>query len=269
METTSIKIAGCQVTVPHIVSMVERDLHVRNVTGRTREKLRETEVDLVVFPELSTISYSKDTFAHLQELAEELDGPSFKRFSWLAKELGAFVCYGMPLKENGRIFIAQVVLDSGGDYVAHYNKIHLAQFGASLEKQYFSRGDRLVSFTIDRFSFGLMICYDMRFPELARKYALEKEVDCLLHPVAFYKDQSYPSWHHFVHTRALENQVYMLSLNQAGEKYGRSVFCPPWVDYNTEAAIFSEDEEVKVFELSKKTIRKSRDEYRLREDRFF
>ncbi|WP_035187451.1 carbon-nitrogen hydrolase family protein [Alteribacter aurantiacus] len=263
-----MKIAGCQIIIPSLTTVAERNAHINEVMKRTKEALIGKDVDLLVFPELSTISYNINTFAHINELAEERFGYSYKAFATLAKELQAHVCYGLPLKENGSLFISQVVIDPQGDYVIHYNKIHLAQFGASAEKQYFTRGNHLSEFEIKGFTFGLMICYDMRFPELARSYALDKNVDCLLHPVAFYKDQSYPSWHAFVQTRSLENQVYMLSLNQAGQSYGNSIFCPPWIDYDNNATNYGGKEQFLTFELTKEAIKQSRTEYTLREDRW-
>jgi len=143
----------------------------------------------------------------------------------------------------------------------------MAQFGNSMEKEFFERGNKTISFEIKGIKIGIMICYDMRFPELSRKMALEHKIDFLLHPVAFSKDNSFPSWPHFVITRALENQIYLLSLNRAGGDYGHSQFCPPWIDYNTSTTTLQSNEDVIIGEIDTDLIRKVREEYRFREDK--
>jgi hypothetical protein len=82
---------------------------------------------------------------------------------------------------------------------------------------------------------GLLICYDIRFPEVSRALALLEGCDVLLHPSAFPKDQTYASWPLFVVTRAIENQVYVLSLSRAGAHFGGSLLCPPWPSLSPQA----------------------------------
>ncbi|MGQ1910787.1 hypothetical protein ACT3CE_13485 [Marinifilum sp. RC60d5] len=97
--------------------------------------------------------------------------------------------------------------------------------------------------------------------------AFQHNIDFLLHPVAFYRDNSFPSWQHFVITRALDNQIYMLSLNRAGNEYGNPIFCPLWIDYNISPTILKEHEDVIIAEIDTDIIQKVREEYRFREDR--
>ena len=76
---------------------------------------------------------------------------------------------------------------------------------------------------------GVTICYDIRFPELYRKLAWDADCDLILHPSAFIRDATFPCYHQFVTTRAVENGVYLLSVNYAGEDFGDSIAVPPWV----------------------------------------
>ena len=94
----------------------------------------------------------------------------------------------------------------------------------------FEPGSKLAVFDAFGVKVGLMICADMRYPELARELAVEHQVDLVLHPCAFSRDASFHSWHQFVIARALENQIYWLSLNYSGENFGASIFAPPWID---------------------------------------
>ena len=72
-------------------------------------------------------------------------------------------------------------------------------------------------------------CYDLRFPELFRSYAWDRGCDLILHPSAFVRDATFPTYHAFVTTRAQENGVYLLSVSYAGTKFGSSIAAPPWL----------------------------------------
>ncbi|MBI9056801.1 MAG: carbon-nitrogen hydrolase family protein [Labilibaculum sp.] len=261
---TKLKFAGIQINTIDAKNIQERDANLMHAS----QLINELEaVDLIVLPELFTCGYSRETFANLEVLADDEQGKSFRVFSELAKAKNCHICFGFPQKKNGKYYISQAVINPFGDIKVIYSKQHMAQFGNSMEKEFFERGDETISFEIKGVKIGMMICYDMRFPELSRKMALEHEIDFLLHPVAFSKDNSFPSWSHFVITRALENQIYLLSLNRAGAEYGNSQFCPPWIDYNTSPTILKDNEDVIIGEIDTEVIRKVREKYRFREDR--
>jgi predicted amidohydrolase len=59
---------------------------------------------------------------------------------------------------------------------------------------------------------GLAICYDIRFPELARKLILERDISLLLHPGGWPRDEGLHTWHMFVQVRAMENSIYLFAL---------------------------------------------------------
>jgi nitrilase len=261
---SKLKFAAIQINNKDAHSIEERDWNL----NRAKEIIEQlNDVDLIVLPELFTCGYSRVTFNRLSQMAEETEGISFQFFSKIAKEKNCYICYGFPNKINGQYHISQNVINPSGELEAMYSKQHMAQFGNSMEKEYFHKGNKTVSFEINGIKIGIIICYDMRFPELARTLAFQHDIDFLLHPVAFYKDNSFPSWHPFVIARALENQIYMLSLNRAGDEYGNSIFCPPWIDYRTTPTILNGAEDVIMGEIDTEIIQKVRDEYRFREDR--
>ncbi|WP_421921204.1 carbon-nitrogen hydrolase family protein [Marinifilum sp.] len=259
-----LKFAAIQIDNCDAKSVADRDANLHRAKGIIDQL---EAVDLIVLPELFTCGYSRETFNELTHLAEEVDGAGFRFFSKIAKEKNCYICYGFPHKKNENYYISQAVINPNGEIACIYSKQHMAQFGNSMEKEYFQRGDQTVSFEINGLKIGMIICYDMRFPELTRSLAFDHNIDFLLHPVAFYKDNSFPSWHHFVITRALENQIYMLSLNRAGDEYGKSIFCPPWIDYNTSPTILKEKEEVMIAEIDTDVIDTIREEYQFRKDR--
>ena len=263
-----MKILACQLSIPSVTSKVEKTEHLRKTAQKVSAQLKTsaTHPDLVVLPELSSIDYSRESFGNLAELAEELDGESFSIFSKLAANFGVYIAYGMPRVEADTYYISQVVVNDKGELVGYYDKLHIAQFGASMEKEYFERGKKLLVFEVGGIKVSPIICYDLRFPELYRELCVTQGVDLIIHPVAFYRDESFPSWHHFSITRAMENQAYVLSLNRAGENYGSSIFCPPWIDEEIQPTVFPRAESFQEFEISTETLMQAQKIFPFRAD---
>ena len=205
---------------------VWRSLHVNRVTNLIDQALTKQSADLVVLPELSTIEYSRAAFDNLSDLAEPLEGHSFEAFAALARKHKTTLLYGLPRVQDGQYFISQVAVGPEGGLLGHYDKLHICHYGASMEKDYFAPGDHLFVFEVAGMKVAPIICYDIRFPELLRRLCLDEAVDLICHSGAYYRDESFPSWHSFVTTRALENQVYFLSLNRRRQQIRRLALLP-------------------------------------------
>ena len=249
-----IRLLACQIQIPPITGPEQRDRHLHRVADKIRAALIAEPADLVVLPELSSVPYTRETFDRLPQFAESLDGPSFQTFAPVAREHGVAIVYGVPRVEGNSYRISQVVVGPDGALIGHFDKIHIAQFGASMEKRYFEAGDHLLVFVLKGVRVAPIICYDIRIPELTRALCIEHHADLVVHCGAYFKDESFYSWHHFVVTRALENQVYVLSLNRAGEDFGASVFCPPWIDDARPETRFGEAERFMGFEIDTEQV---------------
>lgn len=269
LKTDQLRLLACQIDIPAMTTATERDAHLQTSVAKVRQAIVEQgDVDLVVLPELSSIDYSRETFARLDVIGEDLDGPSFQAWSALARDLAITVVYGFPRIGDDCHHIAMGVVGPDGELIGHYDKLHLAQYGASMEKEYYARGDHLCVFEVNGFKVSPIICYDIRIPELSRSLVLNHSVDLILHCGAYYRDDSFATWHHFAMTRAIENQVFFSSLNRAGENYGNSLFCYPWMDENTGPESFPEHDEVfKRFNLDRATLMKARTDYTFLKDR--
>jgi nitrilase len=231
-------------------------------------QLDATSADLVVLPELCTIEYSRQSFECLAELGEDLEGPSLEKMRELAMKYRVAVVFGMPRCDDERYYISQIGIGADGELLACYDKLHICQYGASMEKEFFRRGQVPAVFSVAGFQFAPIICYDIRFPELSRRLALDSQVDCILHCGAYFRDQSFTSWHSFAITRAMENQLYLLSLNRAGEWYGDSIFCLPWMDEQQTAVHFApHDEDFVYLDIERSEIEAARQQYTFLEDR--
>lgn len=265
---TKLKMLACQLDIPAMTDPSQRDAHLEQSARKVESAMIGNPVDLIVLPELSSIDYSRDTFDKIEALSEPLDGPSFRCWSAVARRHKCFVSYSFARRDGDKTYISVAVANREGELVGHYDKIHLAQYGASMEKEYFDRGNHLFTFDVAGFRLAPIICYDIRIPELSRTLTIEHKVDLFLHCGAYFRDESFHSWHEFATVRALENQVFFLSLNRAGKNYGYSVFCRPWMDENTPLQYFSEhDEDFCLIEIGRSEMEDARNSYSFLKDR--
>lgn len=259
---------ACQIAIPPMTSVAGRDAHLEHSAKKVCQSLEQAMADLVVLPELSSIDYARDTFAALDVLAEPLDGPSFQVWSAVARQYNTTIVYSFPRRSKQGVHISLAAVTPQGELQGYYDKLHLAQYGASMEKEYFLRGDHLMVFEVNGLRFAPIICYDIRIPELSRTLVVDHNVDVILHCGAYYRDESFHTWHAFATSRAIENQVYFLSLNRAGEHYGDSLFCYPWMDENHAPLAFPPHEEYfQLINLRSAEIKDARERYTFLSDR--
>lgn len=264
----SLSLLACQIDIPAMTTAAERDQHLVRSAQKVEAQLLTAPADIVILPELSSIDYSRTAFACLNVLAEQLDGASFECWRDIARRHNTFVTYSFARKSDDAYFISIAVVNPEGELVGHFDKLHLAQYGASMEKEYFTRGDHLLTFDVKEFRLAPFICYDIRFPELARTLVLKHGVDVILHCGAYFRDPSFHTWHAFATTRALENQVFFLSLNRAGQDYGNSLFCYPWMDETSGPVNFKDhDEDFQRIELDPQRLSDARESYTFLQDK--
>src|SRR5215210_6658149 len=173
-----------------------------------REVLAEHgDADLVVFPELFLSSY---TVNGLDELSLDLGGPEVESVAQAARENSATVIFGAPERIAAGIANSAICVDQSGDVVGSYRKTHL--FGD--ERAAFVAGDELLIVDIDGLKVGLMICFDVEFPEVARALALagaDLLVTISANMEPFGNDHAV-----FASARALENGLSHAYVNQVG-----------------------------------------------------
>ncbi|WP_326764511.1 carbon-nitrogen hydrolase family protein [Streptomyces sp. NBC_01591] len=165
---------------------------------------------LLVCPELFLTGYAIG--ADVPRLAEPADGPSALAVGEIAARHGLAVLYGYPERAGERVFNAAQLIGPDGTPLANYRKTHL--FG-SFEHEWFTPGEQtVVQAELDGVRIGIMICYDVEFPENVRAHALAG-TDLLLvptaqmHPFQFVAESLVP-------VRAFENQMYVAYVNRTG-----------------------------------------------------
>jgi omega-amidase len=191
--------------------------------GKIREfasRAKAADADLVVFPEMSDTGYSMPV---IQKHATTWIEGAVPRLERIAKELSIAIICGVSEREADRIFNAQVFINATGEMIASYRKTHLVTAAPLDERPCFTPGDKFVSCAAGGFNFGLTICYDLRFPEVARKLVVEQESNVLINSSAW----PFPRAEHLrilALARAMENQAYVVVANRVGTDDGVT-FC--------------------------------------------
>jgi len=171
--------------------------------------------DLVVLPELFLCGYQ---FADVEPLAVELDGPEVARLRDAAGAVGTALIVGAAERISAGVANSALCIDRSGELAGVYRKTHL--FGA--EHDVYVAGEELLTVELCGRTLGVMICFDVEFPEVARTLA-GRGADLLVTISAnsppFDLDHDL-----FARTRALENGLPHVYVNRVGEEDGL-VFC--------------------------------------------
>lgn len=182
---------------------------------------------LVVFPELATTGYFFEDRNHLNQYAEKVPrGSTTQHLISLAQKHNAYIVSGLPEKEGDSIYNSAVLVGPKG-FIKKYRKLHLW----SEEKLFFDPGDLgLVVAKLPFANIGMMICYDMWFPEQARVLGL-MGADILAVPSALvwndtpaHKKHGYYMADYVGMTTAHLNQVYLALASQVGHYDGKWLF---------------------------------------------
>ncbi|WP_406859692.1 carbon-nitrogen hydrolase family protein [Streptomyces sp. HUAS MG47] len=167
---------------------------------------------LLITPELFLTGYAVGD--DLARLAEPADGPASRAVAGLAARHGLAIVHGYPERAGERLYNAVRLSGPEGAALADYRKTHL--YGA-YERQWFTPGEEpVVQAELDGLTVGLMVCYDVEFPENVRAHALAG-TDLLAVPTA----QTVPYAliaESVIPVRAFENQLYVAYVNRTGHE---------------------------------------------------
>ncbi len=187
-----------------------------------KTELSKTDADLIVFPELFLTGYSiRDK---VLELAEPMDGEYVNELSDSAKDNDCALIFGLPEKDTvqtGRIFNTAVFINKNGE-VGKYRKSQPVNFGPFEEKRYFHEGNQLPIFQVGDTRIGIIICYDIFFPELSKAYAL-RGVDLII-DISAAPTTSKPFFEIMIPARAVENTVFFAYANLIGPEKNLTFF---------------------------------------------
>lgn len=223
---------------------------------------------LIVLPEVFIFRGRVRSGADVRAVAETIPGESLRPLMALARKHKVFILAGSIYEKAAaanKAYNTSVFIDDRGTIRARYRKIHL--FEAVLgnkrvrEADCFVAGHKVVVARAKGFKIGLSICYDLRFPEMYRKYAASgAHVVCV--PSAFTYQTGKAHWEVLLRARAIENRCYVLAPNQVGKSgkgarhYGHSLIVGPWGEIL--AAASENNEEIIYAQLDFNDIRAAR-----------
>ncbi|KGP74607.1 carbon-nitrogen family hydrolase [Pontibacillus yanchengensis] len=203
--------------------------------------VKNSEYNMVVLPEMWTTAY---TLPELHEVADKEGEPTTSFLQEMARTYQVHVIGGSFANiVDGEAFNTACVVNKQGEVVYQYDKIHLVPM---LDEPTYLAGGRKTAetFELDGVKMGIIICYDLRFPELTRQLALEGAE--VLFIVAEWPLARRNHWMTLQKARAIENQMYVISSDRCGSYNGTtfsgtSMIIDPIGDVLAEGSIEGEE----------------------------
>jgi 5-aminopentanamidase len=169
---------------------------------------------LVVFPECALSGYVFESAAAALPAAETAPGPTTEAVAQACRKHGIYAIVGMLERDGDAIYNSAFVAGPEG-LAANYRKCHLPILGID---RFVGRGDALPIVDLPFARIGILICYDIRFPEAARSLTL-RGADVIVVPTNWPEGaESAPEF--LTRARAWENRVYVAACNRVGEERG-------------------------------------------------
>ena len=191
--------------------------HVRGIAERARRE----SASLLVFPE-NLMLPREVSGSELGENAQPLEGAFVEGMREMARELSLWIVFTMSEKNptGGRPFNTAVAIDSAGTVRGVYRKCHLYDAHSVRESNRMTAGDELCSPIRTPFcTLGIGICYDLRFPEVARALAVQG-CDLIVFPAAWHDGPSKSlHWQTLLRARAIENECFVAGICHGGTRY--------------------------------------------------
>jgi predicted amidohydrolase len=191
--------------------------NIRKIESRVT-KAKQQGADLVIFPELSLTGYTVRD--QIYELAETVPGHSTTVLEKLAKKTGTYIVFGMPElseKTQATVYNAAVLVGPDG-FVGKYRKMYLPTHSVFEEKRYFRPGYQTGVFETELGKMGLIICYDIFFPEVIRLTRLKgaQLIVCISASPATRRT----FFETLTAARAIENTAFLAYVNLVGIEDG-------------------------------------------------
>jgi predicted amidohydrolase len=201
---------------------------------RLTQEAARRKSHLVVFPELWSTGYALEG---AKEYASSLNSGTFAHVSEVATENKISVIGSIMEKRGIEVANSAAFMAPNGRIMGVYRKIHL--FGLMEEEKYLAPGSSPLVMDLPWGRTAIAICYDLRFPELFRRYALEGALMVII--PAEWPLERIEHWRILLQARAIENQCYIVACNTAGEAGGvvyggHSMIVDPWGKIIVEAS---------------------------------
>ena len=231
-----VKVAAVQID-PKIGSNAENLLKILQLAKTAADK----GAQLIVFPECALSGYMFTSRTAALPYMESIPGPSTNEVAKLCKEIGTHLVFGLLEKAGDKCYNSAVLIGPQG-IIETYRKVHLPFLGID---RYLDQGNqpyRICPTAVG--NMGLLICYDINFPEAARTMALQG-AEILVLPTNWPQGRSKVPEHVIV-TRAFENKIHLVAADRVGREcgvnfLGTSKIMDCWGNTLAEAGRYSEE----------------------------
>lgn len=237
------------------------------------ESAARNDADFILLPEMFNCPYDNSKFREYAESAE--DSATLEMISETARNSGVYVVAGsIPELDDGKLYNSSFIFNRDGEVMDVHRKMHLFDIHVPgeisfSESETLTAGDKVTVVETDLCRIGVVICYDIRFPELSR-LMVDRGVELILVPGAFNMTTGPAHWETLMRVRAVDNQVYLAAASPARNRelsyiaYGHSMIVDPWGDVLNQAGA---SEEIIYAEVNSSRIRDVRNQLPLLENR--
>lgn len=206
-----------------------------NKIKKLLSKAKKENTDIVVLPEMCCCPYEDSAFV---KYAMTDNDYFLRELSYCASEKSMIIVAGsVPEKTSEGIYNTTFVFDIDGRIIARHRKVHLFDINIKngqyfKESDTFLAGDSITKFDTIWGKIGLIICYDIRFPEFVRLMA--DDVKLVIVPASFNFTTGPQHWELLFRSRAVDNQIYMVgcasatNFQQKYHSWGHSIVTDPW-----------------------------------------
>ncbi|MHA1976884.1 MAG: nitrilase-related carbon-nitrogen hydrolase [Candidatus Hodarchaeales archaeon] len=211
------------------ISKIE-SLVAKSVTPKSMEHSH-----IICLPELCTTGFDLENYKQLAEKVPE--GRTTRTFQALAEKYSVHLIASVIEEFEGAYYNCAVIIDSYGRFRKKYRKVHLFPLKPMEEADYFMSGAKVgLSNTqtieiIDGINIGVLICFDVRYPEISRRLVLDG-AEVLIYLAEFPRPRD-DVWSVLLKARAIENQVFIAGVNRVGGNkkasfFGKSMIIDPF-----------------------------------------
>ncbi|NUO80054.1 carbon-nitrogen hydrolase family protein [candidate division KSB1 bacterium] len=158
-------------------------------------------IAVVVFPEACLTGYCRPR--QMAELAQPFADELQMRVAKIARANNVLFTFGMPEREGDATYNSMIAIDANGEILGRYRKMHLW----AAESKWAKAGDEYVTFKAELAHFGMWLCYDTRFPEVARVHALRGVEVALV--ASAWRSSHVEEWRLCARARAIDNGIFI------------------------------------------------------------
>lgn len=232
---TKLRLAVCQIRTE-----TDKNATMEKAAAMIKDAA-DKGADIAVLPEMFNCPYSSRYF---RSFAEDENGESLIEMSRWAKKNGIILVGGsVPEKDGDKMYNTCYVFDRDGELIAKHRKAHMfdvqIENGVSFrESKHFSPGNEITVFDTEFGKMGVMVCFDIRFPELCRSMA-ERGAKLIFCPAQFNMTTGPKHWELSLRARAMDNELFFVGASAARyegfdyECWGHSAVASPFGDVIT------------------------------------